>query len=120
MIDLLSIDIIILSERRKLKTYLNYLGIIASVLLTLIIEKYLNEGILMPEPDLKEKIQMLKKHLNFEISFRGEEAGMKFFRKFYPCYIKGIRGSAEYRRLLITELNRGRIEEILNEILKHA
>lgn len=84
------------------------------------IEKYLNENILIPEPNLKEKIYMLKKHLDFQIAFRGEETGIKFFRKFYPCYIRNIRGGGEYRHKLVTELNYNNIITILEEILQNA
>ncbi len=84
------------------------------------IEKYLKEGVLIPEPNLKEKISMLKKHLDFQIAFRGEETGIKFFRKFYPCYIRNIRGGGEYRHKLVTELNYQNITAILDEILQNA
>ncbi len=84
------------------------------------IEKYLNEDILIPEPDLSEKISMIKKHLDAEIEFRGEETGIKFFRKFYPCYIKNIRGGADYRHRLVTELNYNNIINILKEILHNG
>ena len=80
-------------------------------------EKYLNEGILLPEPSLKEKIEMIKKHLDSEIAFRGELNGIKYFRKFYPCYIKNIRGGAEFRHRLVTELNYNNIIKTLDEIL---
>lgn len=80
------------------------------------IEKYLNEGILIQEPGLQDKIKMLKKHLDFEIAFRGEETAIKYFRKFYPCYIRNIRGSGEYRHKLVTELNYNNIISILDEI----
>ena len=84
------------------------------------IEKFLNEGILIPEPDLKERIKMLRKHLDFQISFRGEETGIKFFRKFYPSYIRNIRKGAEYRHSLITELNYNNILKILDEVSLNA
>ena len=84
------------------------------------IDKYLKEGILIDEPDLSEKISMLKKHLDEEIAFRGLETGIIFFRKFYPCYIKNIRGSAEYRHRLVTELNYDNILKILKEILQNG
>ncbi len=77
----------------------------------------MKEGILIPEPDLKEKINMLKKHLDFEIAFRGELNGIKFFRKFYPCYIRNIRGGGEIRHKLVTELNYKNIIKTLDEIL---
>ena len=63
---------------------------------------------------------MLKKHLDFQIDFRGEENGIKFFRKFYPCYIRNIRGGGDYRHRLVTELNYNKIVSILNEILSNA
>lgn len=81
------------------------------------IEEYLTNDILIPQPTLQERINMLKKHLDCEIAFRGEENGIKFFRKFYPCYIKNIRGGGEYRHRLVTELNYNNIKSILNEIL---
>lgn len=83
-------------------------------------EEYINNGNLIPEPTLEEKISMLKKHLDFEIEFRGEETGIKFFRKFYPCYIRNIRGGGEYRHKLVTELNYNNIIATLNEILHNA
>lgn len=83
------------------------------------VEKYLNEGILIDEPSLEEKLSMLKNHLDMEIAFRGEENGIKFFRKFYSCYIKNIRCGGEYRNRLVTELNYDKIVKILNEILNN-
>ena len=83
-------------------------------------EKYLNSGILEKEPSLEEKIAMIKRHLDDEIAFRGEENGIKFFRKFYPCYIRGLRGSAEYRYRLVTELDYNKIIAILKEIISNA
>ncbi len=79
-------------------------------------ETFLNYGILLDEPSLTEKISMLKKHLDFEIAFRGEDQGIKFFRKFYPFYIKNIRYGAEYRHKLVTEINYDNIISVLNEI----
>ena len=63
---------------------------------------------------------MLKKHLDFQIAFRGEETGIKFFRKFYPTYIRNIRGGGDYRHRLVTELNYDNIVAILNEIIENA
>ncbi len=83
-------------------------------------EKYINEGILLPEPTLHEKISMLRKHLDMQIAFRGEDVGIKFFRKFYPSYIRNVRGGGDYRHRLVTELNYNNIISILDEILVNA
>ena len=84
------------------------------------IEKYLSEGILLPEPNLEEKVQMLRRHLDEQIMFRGEETGIKFFRKFYPSYIRNVRGGAEYRHKLVTELDYKKIQLLLDELLLNA
>lgn len=83
------------------------------------IEKYINEGILIPEPDLKEKFKMLKEHLDLQIKYRGEEQGIKFFRKFYPYYIKNFTGGAKYRYRLVTETNYDNILSVLEEIIEN-
>ena len=84
------------------------------------VEEYLLNGNLIPEPAINKKISMIKQHLDGEIAFRGEENGIKFFRKFYPCYIREIRGGAEYRHRLVTELNYKNIMSTLDEILLNA
>ena len=95
-------------------------GIMGDLSLISRTETYLNEGGKLPEPDINEKLKMIKEHLDSQISFRGEENGIKFMRKFYPYYIKGIRNGAEYRYKLVTELNYNKIIEILEEIALNA
>ena len=51
------------------------------------IDTYLKTGEYISEPTLKQKIEILKLHLDNEIKYRGESVGIKFFRKFYPYYI---------------------------------
>lgn len=80
------------------------------------IDDYLKSGKRPEEKTMQEKLDVLKEHLDGEIAFRGEDVGIKYFRKFYPYYIKGIRGAGEYRGKLVTEGNYEKISEILNEI----
>lgn len=84
------------------------------------IEKYLDTGEITPQPSLSEKIEILKQHIDMEIALRGEPVGIKFVRKFYPCYIKGIRGGAEYRFNLVREDSYKNIMKILDEIQKNG
>lgn len=86
--------------------------------LTLInrIEEFIHNGNLLPEPTLRTKLKMLKEHLDLQIKFRGETHGIKFFRKFYPYYIKCFQGGAQYRYKLVTEDNYDNIINILEEI----
>lgn len=83
------------------------------------LEHYFETGEILPPQTLSEKIEALKSHLNSEISHRGEENGIKFFRKFYPYYIKGIRGGGTYRGKLVTENNYDTIIKLLDEIVEN-
>ncbi len=79
---------------------------------------FLATGERIPVPTLAEKILILKEHLNGEIALRGEKVGIKFFRKFYPFYIAGIKNAAKVRSLLVTEENYDNILNILDSIEK--
>lgn len=91
-------------------------GLLGNPWLPAQIDEFFKTGQTPCEKNLQEKIFTLKEHLNGEIEFRGEETGIKFFRKFYPYYIKGIRDAGEYRGKLVTENNYDNIIKILNEI----
>jgi len=80
------------------------------------IEHFFSTGEKLPAPSLSKKISMLKIHLNEEIKLRGENHGIKFFRKFYPFYISGLKNAAKVRSLLVVEENYERIINILEEL----
>lgn len=81
------------------------------------IEHFFATGEKLPEPTLDEKIEILKEHLNQEIALRGENVGIKFFRKFYPCYIAGIKNAAKVRSVLVREENYEIIMNLLDSVL---
>ena len=81
------------------------------------IEHFFATGEKLPEPTPDEKIEILKEHLNQEIALRGENVGIKFFRKFYPCYIAGIKNAAKVRSVLVREENYEIIMSLLDSVL---
>ena len=91
-------------------------GLLGNPWLPAQIDDFLKYGKKPEEKSLEEKIEVLKEHLDEEIAFRGELNGIKFFRKFYPYYIKGVRGASEYRGKLVTEENYQTIVKLLEEI----
>ena len=93
-------------------------GILGDPTLIFRIEHYLATGEKLQTPPLKEKIQMIKHHLNEEIALRGENIGIKFVRKFYPYYIAGIKNAAKIRSVLVTEENYNNIIMILDELAR--
>lgn len=82
------------------------------------IEKYFATGEIIPEPTLDEKLDIMKFHLDEEIKLRGENLAIKFFRKFYPFYISGIRNAAKIRSVMVVEEDYNKILEYIAYIRK--
>lgn len=91
-------------------------GILGSPDLIYRIEHYFATGELLSELDISTKIDLLKEHIETEISLRGEKTAIQFVRKFYPYYIRGIRDAAVYRGALVTEDSYKKVIEILDTI----
>lgn len=64
------------------------------------INAYLNEGRILPEPPVSERMRVMVKHIHMICEYKGERAGIREARKHAAWYTKGIRGAAEYRRQL--------------------
>ena len=92
-------------------------GIMGDFTLPYRIEKYLNDGEIIPEPDLEKRIEMLKEHLTLEVQNMGEKNGIKFMRKFYNYYISTVRNASKYRCALVTLETEKEILKVLDEIL---
>ncbi len=78
-------------------------GVLGDPTLPFRVDKFLKTGEIIPAPTQKEKLKMMKEHLQREIDLRGERVGVKFFRKFYPYYISGVANASKYRGVLMTE-----------------
>lgn len=92
-------------------------GIMGDFSLPYRIEQYLEKGTIIKEPDLKEKIGMLKEHLQKEVQHMGETNGIKFMRKFYNYYISSVKNASKYRSKLVLIEKEKEITEVLDEIL---
>ena len=92
-------------------------GIMGDFSLPKRIEHYFETGEILPEPDLREKIEMLKIHLKGEVQFMGEKNGVKFMRKFYNYYISSVKNASKYRSKLVLLEKEDEILKVLDEIL---
>jgi tRNA-dihydrouridine synthase B len=61
------------------------------------VRKYLENGEIMPEPDIETRLAVMKKHCEMLCRYKGEKQGMKEARKNVQWYLKGLRGSAKLR-----------------------
>lgn len=91
-------------------------GVLGDVSLIHRIDHYLKTGELLNAIDIFTNIDIALLHTHKEIELKGEIYGIKFMRKFYAWYIKGIRGAVKYRTALVKVEKLSEIEEIFEEI----
>lgn len=58
---------------------------------------YLNNNQIMPNPSLEERFDIIRKHLDLLLKFKGEYIGIREMRKHAAWYTKGLIGGAELR-----------------------
>ncbi len=73
---------------------------------------FLETGEVLPEPDNRQKCEIVMKHLERVISYKGAKVGIKEIRKHAAWYTKGIRGAAEYRNEIMSAQNPKEMESI--------
>ncbi|WP_305767089.1 tRNA dihydrouridine synthase DusB [Candidatus Epulonipiscium viviparus] len=78
---------------------------------------YLNTGELLPDPTLPEKIEIILKHTQSLIAFKGEYIGIREMRAHLSCYIKGFPQAAKLRSELNKATSLDDIKYELNKLL---
>lgn len=84
------------------------------------IEHYLHTGEKLPIPPLKDRVEMLKWHLDEEIKLRGENVAIKFMRKFYPYYLSGFENAKVLRSKLVLEEDYNKIIKLLTTAISYS
>lgn len=64
------------------------------------IKEYINSGKIIDDPSLEEKLKIMLIHIKLLCEHKGEYVGMKEARKHCAWYMKGLKGAAEFRRLM--------------------
>ena len=60
--------------------------------------EYLEKGIVLPEPDINDKINMALKHLKLSKEYKGEYVAVREMRKHIAWYTKNMPNSSEFRK----------------------
>lgn len=63
------------------------------------IRDYFDGKSVRPEPDLDEKLTIMRRHIELLVGDKGERTGMKEARRQAAWYIRGINGAAKFRNL---------------------
>ncbi len=95
-------------------------GVLGDVTLPYRVEHFLETGERLKPPTFDEKLDTLTRHLEAEISLRGEDVGIKCIRKLYGYYISGVRNAAKYRAELVRIDDYGEMLKALKQIRLEA
>ena len=80
------------------------------------INAYLNEGRILPEPPVSERMLVMLNHIQMLCTYKGERVGIREARKHATWYTKGIRDAAQFRRELGMLESIAQLEEIAYKI----
>ena len=61
------------------------------------IKSYLSQGIIIPEPDIEERMAVMLRHVELLVRIKGEDTGIREGRKNVAWYFRGLRGAPGFR-----------------------
>ena len=82
------------------------------------IKHYLDTMQLLPEPTVKERVELCRAHLQKSIAWKGEHVGMVEMRKHYSGYFKGLKDFKPIKIKLLTTLVINDLFELFHQIEK--
>ncbi len=83
------------------------------------IKDFINENKKIKKPSLEERINTVKRHLDFSIEWKGETLGLLEMRRHYTNYFRGIENFKKFRMQLIESASYEESLETLNKINKN-
>ena len=80
------------------------------------IKHFLKTGTHLAMPSIEERVKVVKEHLDFSISWKGDRLGIVEMRRHYANYFKGIPHFKDYRIKIITSESSQEITSLLDEV----
>ena len=80
------------------------------------ISSFLRTGEELPQPGIKERLDVCLRHLKMSVEWKGEKTAIFEMRKHYTTYFKGIRNVKPIRMKLFTAKSLDEVNSVFNEI----
>ncbi|MDP4290535.1 MAG: tRNA-dihydrouridine synthase, partial [Bacteroidota bacterium] len=80
------------------------------------IKHYLATGDILPEPSVKERVELCRTHLQRSMEWKGEHIGIVEMRKHYSGYFRGLKDFKPLKIKLLTTLDPGALFDLLHQI----
>ena len=81
------------------------------------INEYLKSGILLPDPPIEERMEIMIRHISKLCEYKGDYVGMREARKHSGWYIKGVRGAASLRQEIGSLENMDQLRAIAEKVI---
>lgn len=81
------------------------------------IKHYLKTGLQLPHPDMIDRVNTARKHLDFSIRWKGDKLGIFEMRRHYTNYFKGTPDFKPFRTRLVEAPTYDDVVQILDEII---
>lgn len=82
------------------------------------IKYFLETGEYLPETSIKERLEIIKEHINLIVKEKGEGPGIKEFRKHMAAYTKNLPNSSNFRNKINVIDSKDELIYELNEFMK--
>ncbi|WDZ55301.1 tRNA dihydrouridine synthase DusB [Paenibacillus polymyxa] len=79
--------------------------------------EYLQSGELLPDPSPEEKIRIAILHMDRLVALKGEAVAVREMRKHLAWYLKGLKGSARIKDVIMEETKRDDMVRILDQFV---
>lgn len=79
--------------------------------------EYLETGKLLPDPTPEEKIRIAILHMDRLVALKGEAVAVREMRKHLAWYLKGLKGSARIKDVIMEETKRDDMVRILDQFV---
>lgn len=81
------------------------------------INRYLEDGVIIPDPSPEEKIKTIIRHMNMLIDLKGNKTGILEMRSHIAWYIKGMRDAAYTKQKIFQMTDKEEIISLLRSFL---
>lgn len=81
------------------------------------IKAYIDDGVILPDPSVEERMDLAVRHLQMKVEYDGEVKAVREMRPHLAWYLKGIPHSSEARRLINTTTTASGMEAVLKQML---
>ena len=80
------------------------------------IKHFMKTGVLLPGPDVPERVRVCREHFDFSMRWKGDRLGVFEMRRHYASYFKSIPDFKPYRARLVEADTAAEVHAILDEI----